>query len=278
MMAERFILNFLINKFFIMKPTKIVTHGGTFHADEVSALALIERVFNVSVHNDIPLERVFKVTEEDIANPNVWVLDIGGQYNPGLNNFDHHHDAELPACNVLVLETLMARNLIGAFRSKCVSDNLFEYISNVDCGHIIETGSKVPSVNSLIRACNSIGQSGFNVALDLMGDILIGQFALAEEAEKALTLWAMVEKHEGYAIHDSLEQIVGWHELAGKEDIRFLITPNARGGYQIMSRDSRQWPIPEDERQIFRHNSGFLAVYDSILEANDHAIYMCSGN
>ena len=77
---------------------KIVTHAGTFHADELCALALLHTMFP-----DAPVERTYTPSEEDFQDPEVWVLDIGRRYEPELNNFDHHHDAELPATNMLVL-------------------------------------------------------------------------------------------------------------------------------------------------------------------------------
>jgi len=63
---------------------RIVTHPGIFHADEVCAVGWL-RLMGV----DAPVERRVP-TSEDLANPEVLVLDIGGVHNPSLRNFDHH--------------------------------------------------------------------------------------------------------------------------------------------------------------------------------------------
>ena len=88
---------------------KIITHGGEAHLDDVFACALA--MVNVawdSLENgrattietaladaceDVVIERR-EPTEDELANPNVLVLDVGGRYEPEEGDFDHH---QLPA-------------------------------------------------------------------------------------------------------------------------------------------------------------------------------------
>lgn len=67
----------------------IVTHNGIFHADEVFATAVVMIATGVSKEN------VFRTRDETHLKRARWdremvVLDVGGQYDPIANNFDHH--------------------------------------------------------------------------------------------------------------------------------------------------------------------------------------------
>ena len=65
--------------------TKILTHNGRFHADEVFAVAMLKIFFN----NEIEVTRTRDLTK---INDTDFVLDIGREYNPSLKKFDHHQD------------------------------------------------------------------------------------------------------------------------------------------------------------------------------------------
>ncbi len=85
-----------------MKAQLIITHPGSAHFDEVTAVSLILAV---------QAETVFRIerrepAQAELANPDVWVLDIGGRHEPEKHNFDHHQDIECPAAFVLVAEYL----------------------------------------------------------------------------------------------------------------------------------------------------------------------------
>lgn len=109
----------------------LVTHSGAFHSDELMALALLERfVLNRPVRlvwglSLAETKRIIEGNEqpdlpsrwdcdgvEDCRTPcpiirtrdpealrlakskeNVWVLDVGGEYQPERLNFDHHQDS-----------------------------------------------------------------------------------------------------------------------------------------------------------------------------------------
>jgi len=85
-----------------MKAQLIITHPGSAHFDEVTAVSLI-----LAVHADT----VFRIerrepTPAELGNPDVWVVDIGDRHEPEKRNFDHHQDTDCPAAFVLVAEYL----------------------------------------------------------------------------------------------------------------------------------------------------------------------------
>lgn len=82
----------------------IVTHGGPdAHTDELLAVAVLLATFpDASVHRRDP-------TPEELLDPEVAVVDVGGVYDPARMNFDHHQFApdRPPVCSLtLVLDRL----------------------------------------------------------------------------------------------------------------------------------------------------------------------------
>ena len=64
---------------------RVVTHPGQAHRDEVFAVGLL---FSF-LRKTLPIERR-NPTAEELLDPTVAVVDIGGQHDPAINNFDHH--------------------------------------------------------------------------------------------------------------------------------------------------------------------------------------------
>jgi uncharacterized UPF0160 family protein len=60
----------------------LVTHSGSFHQDELFAIATLMLVFD-----DISVKRSRE--EKDIAEAD-FVVDVGGVFDPIKNRFDHH--------------------------------------------------------------------------------------------------------------------------------------------------------------------------------------------
>ncbi len=252
-----------------MKISKIVTHSGTFHADELSAIALLRILYGPK----IPVERTFTPSEADFNDPTVFVLDIGRRYEPELNNFDHHQDASLPASNMLILGHFLAPN--SPSLAKLLTNHFFQYISDVDTGKVVENADSIPTISGIIRACNNLPigpELQFRSALEMMTNIVSAQLETAQRQLDSELIWeTKVQKEGKVAIYDFTEFLVGWRELAEPTQIRYFVTPNLRGGWQITSWDSKLFPIPADSRQTFLHNSGFLAAYSTKEDAVDHA-------
>lgn len=61
----------------------IVTHPGGSHKDDFLACSLLAHLHEVPIRRRDP-------TDEDLADPSICVVDVGGDHNPELNNFDHH--------------------------------------------------------------------------------------------------------------------------------------------------------------------------------------------
>lgn len=70
-------------------PILIITHPGPAHRDDFLACCLI---LALAVGRHIIIERR-DPTPEEMENPNIWVVDTGGVYDPQKLCFDHHQMA-----------------------------------------------------------------------------------------------------------------------------------------------------------------------------------------
>lgn len=65
-------------------PRSFATHNGTFHADEVTACALL------LLYHLIDREKIVRTRDPVVINQCEYICDVGGHYNPSLKLFDHH--------------------------------------------------------------------------------------------------------------------------------------------------------------------------------------------
>jgi hypothetical protein len=80
----------------------IITHGGSAHFDEVTAVSLILAA-NKGTSYDIARR---EPSPAELEDPAVWVVDVGDRYQPEKRNFDHHQSLDCPAGFVLVARYL----------------------------------------------------------------------------------------------------------------------------------------------------------------------------
>jgi len=71
-------------------PVKVITHCDTFHCDEVTATAMLKYLYGIT--DIIRTRDTEKINKEHTSNPKIgsFVIDVGKQYNPSKNLFDHH--------------------------------------------------------------------------------------------------------------------------------------------------------------------------------------------
>jgi hypothetical protein len=67
----------------IMTISRILTHPGGAHKDELLACSLLIATHGVEIIRREP-------TAEDLADPSTAVVDVGGEHAPERHNFDHH--------------------------------------------------------------------------------------------------------------------------------------------------------------------------------------------
>ncbi len=80
------------------KPQLIITHPGSAHFDDVTAVGLILAVY---ADKEFRIERR-EPSEDELDNPEIWIVDVGDRYEPEKRNFDHHQALGCPASFILV--------------------------------------------------------------------------------------------------------------------------------------------------------------------------------
>lgn len=65
---------------------KIVTHNGSFHADDLFAAGVLTLVMQ---DENIPFE-IIRTRDLEIIKNADYVFDVGGIYDPNINRYDHH--------------------------------------------------------------------------------------------------------------------------------------------------------------------------------------------
>lgn len=65
---------------------KLITHNGTFHADDLFAAGVLSLV----MQNENMLYEIIRTRDLEMIKNADYVFDVGGEYNPDTNRFDHH--------------------------------------------------------------------------------------------------------------------------------------------------------------------------------------------
>src|SRR3989344_4225767 len=76
-----------MNPFNFLKPkTVVVTHDGSFHADELFACATL----SIWAEKEGRRIKIIRTRNQEIIEKADIVVDVGMQYDPSKNRFDHH--------------------------------------------------------------------------------------------------------------------------------------------------------------------------------------------
>jgi len=259
-----------------MEINSVITHGGQFHADEILAVAVIRLILpNISV------SRKFKITPTEYNDPTILVIDVGRFYNPEKGLFDHHQDRSLMASNLLILDAYyeILGSKFGLSSSESyrmymyLMQKLFLFVSNIDKGQAKDI-EEIPTFNSIIRSMNALDATySFDVALktaELAIEGYIESLVLIIKGEKE---WEHFQNiNDKVKLQETQLIIPNWKEIAKKEDILAIVQPNTRGGWQMVSRDTNKLVLPESDKASFRHESGFLIVFDNKEDVLEYAI------
>lgn len=149
----------------------ILTHPGGAHKDDFLACALLLTQSPVTIERRDP-------SEEDLADPQVAVVDIGHQHEPTLSNFDHHQfpREQVPTCALsLVLQHL---GLYEDAREFCDWLDVAEWF---DCRGPKETGEWLGVEREAMAKLNS--------PLDVT---LLRRFAAQNEHKPGEPIWELM--------------------------------------------------------------------------------------
>lgn len=316
----------------------IVTHAGAFHADEIMAIALLERFYLLR-----PLRMAIGMGASDIEalvahgrrppfsapigpdglvdarepcwvvrtrtpallklakeNPDVIVLDVGGELDPGKLNFDHHQgsmtdgweDGTPYSSTGLAWRWLQSQGLLHGMDSQMQAEIEVLLIRPLDAhDNGVSVHDDAETVEAYNRSAGDFdGQAlQFDKALSFMRDVLdntIYRATVKLQARRQLEAgWTMAQaRGENFVI---LEEAMGYNdgtgllkELSGGQAMMLGI-PGRGNLYSVISvsgdegRFSVRCPVPEEWRGrmdfevdidgrrtalAFAHKTGFMCV------------------
>lgn len=142
---------------------KIITHNGRAHLDEYLACAILSAQLFKTEGWRFEVIRKSRPTEEELNDPETWVLDFGGRYEPNLKNFDHH---QIKGENV------------------CAFTQVLEYFGMRDYDALpwikfVETND----ANGGVKAMELVGGGDFNLIFSPIQGLVLKKFSESELEE-----------------------------------------------------------------------------------------------
>ncbi|MDD5152681.1 MAG: MYG1 family protein [Candidatus Pacebacteria bacterium] len=179
---------------------KIITHNGSFHADEIFACAIL------SILNNNKVE-IIRSRDPEVWEMGDYVVDVGGVHNEKKNRFDHHQvggggkrENGIPYSSMGLVWKLYGKKVSGSAEvAKLVDEKLVQPIDAVDSGvslfSLINPEVFPYSINNVLGALRPTWKEeagdkesideGFAVALNLAKDILLREIKIARDQIEA---------------------------------------------------------------------------------------------
>lgn len=236
---------------------RIITHDGSFHADEVMAIALLyEHV------GERPVHRTRQITEEEMADPTVCVIDVGRRFDPPAHCFDHHQDGTLAASCCLMADYLRDQGLMSvALHVEMAS--ILHIISDMDChGNGDYNGVQL---NWVIRMLDNL-DNGFDRAIALCRDIIRASVRTVADQADSRRIW-----EAGVDIAPRARCCADYPVLWKRYGSHFLLLYPDKDMWYVVTHDSRVLPLQPTGRELFMHNSRFTAGYATREDAEECA-------
>jgi hypothetical protein len=245
------------------KKQLIITHPGSAHFDDVTAVSLILAVY---ADMEFEIERR-QPTESELENPDIWVVDVGNRYEPGKHNFDHHQSVDSPAGFVLVAEYLKLSEAMSVMPWWRFKDSV-DRVGPVKSSQIFRAGDDLVNRNPVEDWLTDRFASDPQSALPLLKSFGVYLIGSANGLKRQIDFWKTARRLVIAGVHAVIGET---RESFGLEEFRRL---DENPPDIVISLDGRSegWRLyryegtPVDFSLIskfpeveFAHNSGFLA-------------------
>lgn len=286
-------------------PRSVGTHDGTFHADEVTACALL-LLFNL-----IDRSRIVRTRQHDELVRCEYVCDVGGIYDPDRKLFDHHqveYQGSMSSAGMILLH-LANSNIISQKEREFLENSLIigvdahdngkELHSNGVCtySHIISNFTPISH-----EASDSEQDEAFFQALDFALEHLDRMWKRYQYVQscRQTVAEAMTKGEECLIFDKSIPWLEIFFDLGGtSHPAKFLIMPSGthwklRGIPPTLNEKMKvRVPLPqawaglleEDLKKmsgipgaIFCHKGRFISVWETREDAVKALNYVLRGN
>jgi uncharacterized UPF0160 family protein len=285
-----------------IKNIEIITHNRTFHQDEVMAIALLEIYVNEGKTN-ITRTRDETILKKGRLDPNVFVIDVGFDFNPEMLNFDHHqqninvewHDGTpFSSCGLIWIWIKNNKYLNESMNSETITmleENFIKKIDKVDNGIESWKESNFISMYNRNHHDEKVIFKQFKRAIEAAKDFYINYFCQVRQSIKG-------DKEINKAIEKSkdIQNIVLFSSNINESasivslkspDTLLIVAPRTKTSWIIQStpfvnkRFSTKCPTPLSwqglsgkelikvsgiKGLVFCHKSGFLCIFEGSKE------------
>src|SRR5215217_3746644 len=232
---------------------RVATHPGTFHADDVFAVAVLRLV-----HGPVEVVRTRDEAVQDACDARI---DVGGRHDPATGDFDHHQRGgagERPngirlASFGLVWRAYGAQLAGGAEAAAAIDERLVQGVDANDTGQEISAPLvdevRPMTVSGVVAAMNPAWDEGltpeeedarFVQAVDLAAGILERELAGAAAFARARGLVRDAIGRAGDPRVIELDRNMPWREavITGAPEALYVVYPKADGwGMQAVPRE-----------------------------------------
>lgn len=253
----------------------IITHNGVFHSDEVFASALLMRLFHYKGSVNIVRTRNKNIIDDAKKSMNVFVVDVGGAFNPLMLNFDHHQDGgevENKASVLLVLDYLYKSHFVDGALYDYLKSNLIQFVSDWDLG--LEQGvanynqKPLPTLISAFNRYNAeptVENNQFHKALQWAIEIVDNEM----DAFKQLKL-----AKEGLKRHIALSKQVVMFDNYNPQYSKLLkhcagvkyYIHSLNNNWVVKTINNDLYPLPivlDKSELVFAHKSRFMTIFNN---------------
>lgn len=263
---------------------KIVSHPGSAHKDDfLSVSVLLATLGKAEVFRREP-------TDEDLNDPDTYVVDVGLEFAPERHNFDHHQDSSLPCAFHLVMQHLghheaamlmfawyphmSMMDVRGPYRTAehlGVDSSIFFASSSPIDGYIISTFANLDSLNEQNPLFDLMKAIGENLIA------MVGRKMERLERLKSEVRVVAVKQFKAVAseINESPKLSMELYlKFLNDEKVVMSITPSNRGeGWELLRLGDNTFvdfrAIKKNPEVLFVHGSGFLAKTHARLPLQD---------
>lgn len=253
----------------------IIVHDGKAHQDDFLAACVCMYKLNAPAYRS-------KYTEEQLANPDCWVLDQGRSFDSSLHNFDHHQIEEQICAFTMILDHFYGKEyrnylpqlrfveIFDSYGPKPAADFAGIPVDNLD---IISS----PIHTAMMRVFSKINGQILDPMYSVMKEI--GQ-EICLQIENVELLFKVLGdskyfEHEGIKIFDTTKCVMPEgmkHDqlptktYCKKFDLQpqIILTIDSRQeGFRLVSINTDSIKFEQNPLSYFTHNSGFLTNFNN---------------
>lgn len=276
-------------------------HDGTFHADEITACALLI-LFNL-----IDADKIVRTRDLQLLSTCEYVCDVGGEYNPDLKLFDHHQvEYQGPLSSAgMILQYLLMSGAIEQNKYSFLNQSLVMGVDAHDNGRdpmipgYCSFSHVISNFTPIRQDCTAEEQnSAFYLALTFVVDHLCRLLQRFEYVQscRALVADCMAKSKECLIFEQNIPWLEIFFELGGaSHPAAFVIMPSGSHwklrGIPPSFQDRMKVRIPQPlewagllkeelklvsgiSGAIFCHKGRFISVWETRREALEALEYI----